>query len=142
MRSATLRWCGLLSAAILAAALSGAAPTLARGDAAAPAARPGIPEIAVAELPHEARETLRRIRQGGPFPYERDGAVFGNFERLLPRRGRGYYREYTVKTPGIAGRGARRIVAGCASTAARPCGAGGELYYTDDHYKSFRYVRE
>ena len=92
----------------------------------------GPPEIAVAELPAEARETIKLVRQGGAFPYERDGAVFGNFERLLPSKERGYYREYTVKTPGVKSRGARRIVAGRA----------GELYYTDDHYKSFRRVRE
>ena len=90
-----------------------------------------IPEIASAELPREARETLKLIEQGGPYPYERDGAVFGNFERLLPTRERGYYREYTVATPGIKHRGARRIVAG----------KGGERYYTDDHYRSFRRIR-
>ena len=98
-----------------------------------PAQRPDrLPEIVVAELPPQARETLKLIRQGGPFPYERDGAVFGNYERLLPQRSRGYYLEYTVKTPGQKGRGARRIVAG----------RGGELYYTDDHYRSFRRIRE
>jgi ribonuclease T1 len=89
-------------------------------------------EVAAAQLPAEARETLKLINQGGPYPYERDGTVFGNFERLLPQRERGYYREYTVPTPGVRSRGARRIVAG----------DGGELYYTDDHYKSFRRIRE
>ena len=99
----------------------------------AQAQRPtGLPEIAVAELPAEARETLRLIRQGGPFPYERDGTVFGNFERLLPQRERGYYREYTVKTPGLKSRGARRIING----------RGAEFYYTDDHYKSFKRIRQ
>jgi ribonuclease T1 len=97
------------------------------------AQRPGpLPEINVAELAPEARVTLRLIKQGGPFPYERDGTTFGNFERLLPQRSRGYYLEYTVKTPGVKSRGARRIVAGRA----------GELYYTDDHYKTFRRIRE
>jgi ribonuclease T1 len=72
------------------------------------------------------------IHRGGPFPYERDGVVFGNFERALPARERGYYHEYTVATPGIPHRGARRIVAG----------RGGELYYTDDHYRTFRRIRE
>lgn len=91
-----------------------------------------IREIAAAALPAEARETIRLIRQGGPFPYERDGVFFGNYERLLPHRSRGYYLEYTVKTPGVKSRGARRMVAG----------RGGELYYTDDHYKTFRRVRE
>jgi len=91
-----------------------------------------VGEIAQAQLPAEARETIERIRKGGPFPYARDGAVFGNREARLPRQKRGYYREYTVKTPGVRTRGARRIVAG----------AGGELYYTDDHYNRFRRVQE
>jgi len=95
----------------------------------APAA---LPEIAAADLPREAREMLRLIEQNGPFPYERDGTVFGNFEKRLPARERGYYREYTVRTPGVKHRGARRIVAG----------KGGERYYTDDHYQSFRRVRD
>ena len=92
----------------------------------------GLPEIAAGQLPAEARQTLALVRRGGPFPYERDGTVFGNFERLLPKRERGYYREYTVPTPGVKSRGARRLVVG----------RGGETYYTDDHYRSFRSVRE
>jgi ribonuclease T1 len=84
------------------------------------------------DLPREARETLALIKAGGPFPYSRDGAAFANREGLLPKRGRGYYREYTVKTPGAKDRGARRIVAG----------RSGELYYTDDHYRSFRRIIE
>ena len=87
-------------------------------------------EIRVAQLPPEARATLALIRAGGPFPYARDGVVFNNREGLLPKRNRGHYREYTVKTPGARDRGARRIVAG----------ASGELYYTDDHYRSFRRI--
>jgi len=90
-------------------------------------------EIAVSQLPPEAHETLALIRRGGPFPYRQDGTVFGNRERLLPTKERGYYREYTVKTPGAADRGPRRIVAGSESS---------ELYYTDDHYRTFRRVRE
>ncbi len=82
------------------------------------------------ELPPQARETLARIEAGGPFPYARDGAVFSNRERQLPIRERGYYREYTVKTPGARGRGPRRIVAG----------HGGEYYYSDDHYRTFRRI--
>jgi ribonuclease T1 len=89
-------------------------------------------EIHVADLPPEARETLALIKAGGPFPYARDGAVFGNRERLLPGRERGYYREYTVKRPGARDRGARRIIVG----------RGGEYYYTDDHYRSFKLIRE
>ncbi len=89
-------------------------------------------EIAAAELPAEARHTVALIRKGGPYPYERDGVVFGNFEKLLPAKERGYYREYTVRTPGTKSRGARRIVAG----------KGGELYYSDDHYRTFRRIKE
>ena len=83
-------------------------------------------------LPKEALETLALIRKGGPFPYERDGVTFGNRERLLPPRERGWYREYTVRTPGERTRGARRIVAG----------RDGTLYYTDDHYRSFKRILE
>ncbi|MEI7447259.1 MAG: ribonuclease domain-containing protein, partial [Burkholderiales bacterium] len=93
-------------------------------------------EVPVAELPREARETLSRIRAGGPFPYDKDGTVFGNRERLLPRQPRGYYTEYTVRTPGSRDRGARRIVAGGDPRSS------GEYWYTDDHYQSFRRIRE
>jgi ribonuclease T1 len=89
-------------------------------------------EIAVAQLPQEARLTLSLIRRGGPFPYAKDGSVFGNREGLLPRRNRGYYREYTVVTPGYRDRGARRIVAGRV----------GEYWYSADHYRSFRRIQE
>ena len=88
------------------------------------------PDVALEQLPVEARQTLSRIEAGGPFPYKQDGRVFGNRERLLPQRSRGYYREYTVKTPGARDRGARRIVAG----------RNGEYYYTEDHYRSFRRI--
>lgn len=88
--------------------------------------------VVVADLPREARQTLSLIKDGGPFPYSRDGVVFGNYEKRLPLRQRGYYREYTVKTPGSRDRGARRIIAGRAD----------EYYYTDDHYRSFRRIRE
>jgi ribonuclease T1 len=86
--------------------------------------------VAAADLPVEARDTLALIDSGGPFPYEQDGATFGNFERLLPEQPRGYYTEYTVDTPGSDDRGARRIVAG----------EGGDFYYTGDHYASFRRI--
>lgn len=89
-------------------------------------------EMAVADLPPEARQTLQRVKSGGPFSFERDGAVFGNREGLLARRARGYYLEYTVTTPGARDRGARRIVAG----------RGGEYYYTADHYRTFWRIRE
>lgn len=89
-------------------------------------------EIALAHLPPEGRQTLLLIKQDGPFPYSKDGVTFGNREGLLPGQPRGYYREYTVPTPGIAHRGARRIVAG----------RGGDYWYTADHYRSFRRIRE
>ena len=89
-------------------------------------------DIPAAELPKEARDTLALIRGGGPFPYPQDGRTFQNREKLLPQRSRGYYREYTVKTPGARDRGARRIVSG----------NGGEFYYTADHYRSFQRIIE
>jgi ribonuclease T1 len=91
-----------------------------------------VAAVSIEELPPEADATLALIKKGGPFPYQRDGVVFNNFERRLPVRKRGYYREYTVRTPGARDRGARRIVAG----------RNGEFYYTDDHYRSFRRIRE
>lgn len=88
--------------------------------------------IAVTELPAEARDTLQVIKQGGPFAYPRDGVMFKNYERILPKQPRGYYREYTVKTPGARNRGARRIV----------CGPLPECYYSPDHYRTFKRIRE
>lgn len=90
--------------------------------------------IAIAELPRQGRETYELIRQGGPFPYDKDGVVFGNRERLLPVQPRGYWREYTVKTPGSRDRGARRIVCGGPARSPQAC------YYTADHYASFRKI--
>jgi len=89
-------------------------------------------EVRVHDLPLEARATLELIKTGGPFPYPQDARVFSNREQLLPAKRRGYYREYTVRTPGLRSRGARRIVAG----------TGGELYYTADHYRSFKRIIE
>lgn len=124
----------VIAAFLLPAPASGTTGTIgttgASGTTSAQAAH--LPAVALAELPPEARHTVRLVRAGGPFPYERDGVMFGNYERVLPRHERGYYREYTVPTPGVRQRGARRIVAG----------RGGELYYTDDHYSSFKRIRE
>jgi ribonuclease T1 len=93
----------------------------------------GLPWVEVGDLPRQARETLARIRAGGPYPYPRnDDQTFLNREGLLPGRPRGYYREFTVETPGSPDRGPRRIVTG----------AGGERYWTDDHYTSFARIRE
>jgi ribonuclease T1 len=102
------------------------------GDSPAQREAGAISEVAASELPAQARDTIALIRKGGPFPYERDDVVFGNFEKLLPAKERGYYREFTVRTPGAKNRGARRIVAG----------RGGELYYTDDHYQTFKRIKE
>jgi len=92
--------------------------------------------IAVSQLPLEAQQTLVLIKQGGPFPYAKDGVVFGNYEGLLPKQKRGYYHEFTVRTPRSRNRGARRIIAGGAATSS------GEYYYTDNHYASFRRIQE
>jgi ribonuclease T1 len=101
------------------------------------AAAAGKPDtVSLAELPVEAKQTLVLIKRGGPFPYPRDGIVFGNFEHRLPTQPRGYYHEYTVPTPGAKGRGARRIVAGELTRGAA------EAYYSDDHYRSFRRIAE
>lgn len=96
----------------------------------------GLATITQAQLPPQGRETYSLIRQGGPFPYDKDGTVFGNRERLLPAHKRGYYREYTVRTPGARNRGARRIVCGGKPRTPDAC------YYTSDHYASFREIVE
>ena len=88
--------------------------------------------IELSALPPEAQQTAKLIRSGGPFPYAKDGTVFGNRERLLPPKPRGHYREYTVKTPGSRDRGARRIICGGAKPAEPEA-----CYYTADHYTSF-----
>ena len=99
-----------------------------------------IGDVALGALPREAHATLALIKAGGPFPYAKDGSAFGNREMVLPVRERGYYREFTVPTPGAHDRGARRIVAGAG--AAREVRGSGEHYYTDDHYNTFRRIRE
>ena len=118
-------------AVLLLSLLLCAAPVSARDHSA-------FKEISVAALPKEARQTLALIQAGGPFPYRQDGVVFGNREKLLPLQRRGYYREYTVKTPGSRRRGARRIVAG--SGARGDVSTSNEYWYTADHYQSFRRI--
>jgi ribonuclease T1 len=98
--------------------------------------RDGVAVVRVTELPRQGQQTYERIRQGGPFPYEKDGTVFGNRERLLPIEKRGYWREYTVMTPGSRDRGARRIVCGGPQKTPHAC------FYTADHYASFRKIVE
>jgi len=90
--------------------------------------------ISVSELPQQGVQTYELIHQGGPFAHEKDGVVFGNRERLLPAQKRGYYHEYTVRTPGARNRGARRIVCGGQPRTPDIC------YYTADHYASFRKI--
>ena len=107
-------------------------PHVSQGAQPAQGGQESLSVIAFAELPVEARDTLRAIKQGGPFAYPRDGVVFNNFERVLPKRPRGYYHEYTVITPGANDRGVRRIISG----------ETGEYYYTADHYQTFKRIRE
>ena len=119
-----------------------ATPTRSPGDGPTTAPIPGglaiatpspgdrMPTVRVDRLPPEAHDTIRLIARNGPFPYRQDGVVFENRERLLPAKATGYYHEYTVKTPGSPDRGARRLIRGGQN----------ELYYTDDHYDSFRRV--
>ncbi len=92
----------------------------------------GLVLVEVGSLPVQARQTISLIERGGPYPYAKDGAVFGNRERLLPSRPNGFYREYTVPTPGEDDRGPRRIVTGDQDR---------QFFYTDDHYASFVRVR-
>lgn len=92
----------------------------------------GLPTISASQLPKEARQTLALIAKGGPYPYDRDGVNFGNFEGLLPKKSGGFYKEYTVPTPGESDRGARRIIVGKDSA----------KYYTPDHYESFKFIVE
>jgi ribonuclease T1 len=109
---------------------SGPVPRASAASAASAGEASGLPVIELAQLPAPARHTLELISAGGPYPYSRDGVVFQNRERLLPRKASGYYHEYTVPTPGEADRGARRIITG----------NGGERYWTPDHYTSFSVI--
>ena len=136
MKHPLRRW-GVRSSAMwgsvvgLTAALLVGAPVQARGP------MDNLGTVALATLPPEARTTHRLILAGGPFPYRKDGTVFGNRERLLPRAERGFYREYTVPTPGSRDRGARRIVCGGERpTAPEAC------FYTADHYASFKLIAQ
>ncbi|GAB3578187.1 guanyl-specific ribonuclease [Calidifontibacter terrae] len=108
----------------------GAAPTTHGAAPATTTARDGLATIAYTDLPQQAKTTVGLIDAGGPYPYKNDDGVFSNREKLLPRKGSGYYREYTVVTPGSSDRGARRIIQG----------KDGTMYYTDDHYRSFRRI--
>lgn len=132
------------------AAVTFSVQVAARGDA--PPTQTRAQEIRMAELPVEAHETLRLIKRGGPYPHDRDGVTFGNYEKRLPNAQRGHYREYTVKTPGLSHRGAKRIVVGCERQRPAPpspdvlrlenCRDGASFYYTADHYRTFRRIVE
>jgi ribonuclease T1 len=130
-----LRKWGRASAVMAVAAVvaaGGLTPVHARGpEQPSPAAT-----VALAALPPEAQATHRLIHRGGPFPYQKDGTVFGNRERLLPLKPRGHYREYTVRTPGERTRGARRIVCG-----GHPPSLPEACWYTADHYASFARIQ-
>ena len=118
-----------LASAVAAVAMVAAPMSLARAPACAL-----DQSISVRELPKQGQDTLATISAGGPFASDRDGIVFNNRERILPREKRGFYREYTVRTPGVKNRGARRIVCGGDQRAADQC------FYSDDHYQSFKCI--
>lgn len=124
LRKASRKW-GLAVAVVSGLLAGGSIPVQARTAATAES-------VALTQLPSQAQDTYRRVLSGGPFPYGKDGSVFGNRERLLPPKNRGYYREYTVKTPGSRDRGARRIVCGGPKPSEPDT-----CYYTADHYASF-----
>ena len=133
------RWAqaGAVMLLVLSASLLGFSPDLVYAksppsDAFAPAQ---TNTIALSQLSPQGRDMMTQIYQGGPFRYDKDGTVFGNRERILPAKNRGYYREYTVKTPSERSRGARRIICGGLKPAVPDA-----CYYTDDHYASFRKI--
>ena len=127
-----------LLALVVAAGMGGTVWVQARTPA-TPTPLPGsaVASLAWSSLPVQGQQVMQQIRDGGPFRYEKDGTVFGNRERRLPGEKRGFYREYTVPTPGLSHRGARRIV--CGGMQPRKPDA---CYYTEDHYTSFRLIVE
>ena len=121
-------------AVVVASGLSAGAGVQARAPA-QPEQPGNVGLVTLSALPQQVKATHELIRAGGPFPYSKDGTVFGNRERILPPKARGHYREYTVKTPGSNDRGARRIVCG-----GKPVTQPEACFYTDDHYASFRRI--
>ena len=122
------------SSPAVAAVAPRARPTQSEHEPVLPEPQTGQETVAIAQLPRQAVTTLRQIQDGGPFPFEKDGIVFGNRERLLPPHPRGFYHEYTVPTPRARDRGARRIVCG------GPRQQIGNCFYSDDHYASFKRI--
>lgn len=135
LRNGWWRWrtAGMAVLLVLSAGLSGLSPSVVQAKG--PVSVAPADTIAVAQLPSQGRDMMVLIYQGGPFRHDKDGVVFGNRERILPAKNRGYYREYTVRTPNERSRGARRIVCGGLKPAAPDA-----CYYTDDHYASFRRI--
>jgi len=131
LRRALHKW----GAAIVVAVGLAAGGAVTTASARTPDSPARLPQVSLAQLPAEAQATHGLILRGGPFPYQKDGTVFGNRERLLPLHPRGHYREYTVRTPGARNRGARRIVCG-----GKPVTQPEACFYTDDHYASFRRI--
>ena len=129
---ASRKYTGALFCCLIAATLIIAANFAGARDSGHEFTKTEFAKIAVADLPPEGQATLQLIKKRGPFPYRKDGSIFGNRERNLPRQPRGYYKEYTVKTPGAHDRGARRVIAGEI----------GEYYYTSDHYSTFARIVE
>lgn len=125
-----IKFCTLIVALLSTFAIS---PVLAESTA-------SLPVVSFADLPASAQKTVRLIKQNGPFPYEKDGVVFGNYEHILPYQKRGYYHEYTVPTAGAKNRGAQRIIVGGKIDPAHARFA--EMYYTSDHYASFKRIVE
>jgi len=139
LRNGMERWraAGAAVLLVLLTSITGLSPNAAqaKGPLDSPASAVPAEAIAVAQLPPQGQSMMTLIYQGGPFRYDKDGVVFGNRERILPAQNRGYYREYTVRTPNERSRGARRIVCGGLKPAAPDA-----CYYTDDHYASFRKI--
>jgi ribonuclease T1 len=123
------------SAVTLACLAGGFGPNLVHAKAPPPVATGAMSSIALADLPKQGKETYEQILKGGPFAYDKDGVVFGNRERILPSEKRGFYREYTVKTPYARNRGAKRIVCGGLKPSTPEA-----CYYSDDHYASFKRI--
>ncbi|MES2361478.1 MAG: ribonuclease [Pseudomonadota bacterium] len=137
LRNGFGRWlkAGAAISLALLVGFSGLSPSVVQAKSANSTAPAGT--IAVSQLPPQGQSVMALIYQGGPFRYDKDGTVFGNRERILPAKNRGYYREYTVRTPSERTRGARRIICGGLKPAAPDA-----CYYTDDHYASFRKITQ